>query len=241
MSRLASSVKWDLLLQYKYGFYYVYAIVTFLYIILLRQLPEGLLGIATTFAIFTDPAFLGFFFIGAIVLFEKSEQTLDALTVTPLKINEYIYSKTLSLTILALLTSLIIAIFSYGLNVNYLSLIVGVILTSFFFTLVGFIAVARFNTLNEYFLTSVFYMIVLVIPLLGFFRLFETSLFYLIPTQASLVLLQSAFGEVAAWEIIYAFLYLTVWIIFTFRWAHRSFYRYIIMKQKREKIKWQQT
>ena len=232
MSKLSSTVKWDMRLQYKYGFYYVYAIVTFLYIILLRQLPEGLLGIATTFVIFTDPGFLGFLFIGAIILFEKSEQTLNALTVTPLKVNEYIFSKTLSLTILALLTSLIIVLFSYGLDFNYLALILGVLLTSFFFTLIGFIAVAKFNTLNEYFLTSVFYMIILTLPLIDFFKLLESPLFYLVPTQASLVLLQSAFEEVASWEIIYAVLYLVLWIIYIYRWAHRSFYRYIIMKQK---------
>ncbi|MDY6966455.1 MAG: ABC transporter permease [Halobacteriota archaeon] len=233
MSKLPSTVKWDMWLQYKYGFYYVYAIVTFLYIILLRQLPEGLLGIATTFVIFTDPGFLGFLFIGAIIFFEKSEQTLNALTVTPLKVNEYIFSKTLSLTILALITSLIIVIFSYGIDFNYLALILGVILTSFFFTLIGFIAVAKFNTLNEYFLTSVFYMIILTLPLIDLFQLLESPLFlYLIPTQASLVLLQSAFEEVASWEVIYAVLYLIVWVIFIYRWAHRSFYRYIIMKQK---------
>lgn len=232
MSNLSSSIRWDMKLQYKYGLYIVTGIVTFLYVLLLMPLPENLLDRITVFIIFTDPALLGFLFIGALVLFEKSERTLDALTVTPLKVDEYMVSKMVSLSILALGSSLIIVLFSHGLTPNFPAFVTGVLLTSLFFTLIGFIAVVRFNTLNEYFLTQIFYMGILNLPLLDYFGILKSPVFYAIPTQASLILLRSAFGEVATWEILYSVIYLLLWIGITYVWAKRAFYRYIILKQK---------
>jgi len=232
MSKLLTTVKWDMKLQYKYGLYIVTGIVTFLYVLLLMPLPENLLDRITIFIIFTDPALLGFLFIGALVLFEKSERTLDALTVTPLKVKEYMASKMISLSILAMGSSLIIVLFSHGFSLNYLSFTTGVLLTSLFFTLIGFIAVVRFNTLNEYFLTQIFYMGILNLPLLDYLGVLKSPVFYVIPTQASLVLLRSAFGEVAMWELLYAVIYLALWIGIAYVWAQRAFYRYIILKHR---------
>ncbi len=45
---------------------------------------------------------LGFIFIGVMVLYEKGQHTLQALSVCPIKFENYIWSKVISLTILAL-------------------------------------------------------------------------------------------------------------------------------------------
>ncbi|WP_456297986.1 fluoroquinolone export ABC transporter permease subunit [Geosporobacter subterraneus] len=121
---------------------------------------------------------------------EKGDNTLEYLIATPLRTWEYLVSKMISLTVLAVLAGTIIALFSRGKAVNYYLLLGGIVLTSFLFILIGFVAVAKFRTVNEYVMTSVLYMMVLPLPLLDFFGILQSPLFYLFPTQASLLLLR---------------------------------------------------
>ena len=51
-----------------------------------RQLPDW----AAAFIIFTDPAALGFFFLGALMMLERSEGVRTALATTPLSLLDYL-------------------------------------------------------------------------------------------------------------------------------------------------------
>lgn len=231
MKRLIGCIKGDLLLQVKYGFYAIYTVITVFYIVILKLLPPQSLKLAVPFVVFSDPSFLGFFFIGGLILLEKGENTLEYLVVTPLRIHEYLISKMVSLTTLAVMTGVIITLLAHGKDVNYFLLVTAILLTSFVFILTGFIAVARFQTVNEYMLTSVSYMIILAVPLIEFFGLYRSILFYGIPTQASLVLFRGAFQPVESWKIIYAVAYLVVSLILLYKWAYCWFYRFMILKE----------
>lgn len=231
MKRLLKCVKGDVYLQIKYGFYFVYAVITLLYIVMLKQLPYEALVIIIPFFIFSDPGVLGFYFIGGLVLLERGEGVLEYLVATPLRIKEYLISKMISLTTISLLSSMIIEIFSYGLNINYPLLIIGVILTSFLFILIGFIAVAKFPTINQYLLSSILYVTILCLPLVDFFGIYKSWFFYIFPTQASLLLIKGAFTGLSTPNIIYGILYLSLLILVAFKWAHRSFVRFIIIKE----------
>ena len=136
MKRLLALIKGDLKLQFRYGFYTVYAVVTVLYLLILSQIPAQNREIAVSFIIYTDPALLGFYFIGGLILLEKDEKTLDCLVSTPIRIKEYLISKQVSLTILAILSSSVIVLFFYGVNFSYLLLLSGIILTFCFFVLI---------------------------------------------------------------------------------------------------------
>ncbi|MFZ5969860.1 MAG: ABC transporter permease [Bacillota bacterium] len=234
MKRFFGALRNDILLQIKYGFYTVYTIVTLVYVLLLRSIPSSSLDVITPFIIFSDPAFLGFYFIGGLILLEKGENTLEYLISTPLREKEYLLAKMVSLTLLAVLASLVIASFGYTNPFNLLLMITGLVLTSFLYILVGFVAVARFKTVNEYILTSIVYMFALNLPILGYFRLIQTPWFYLFPSQASLLLIRGAFQPVEVWEIIYGVIYLICWNIFMFKWAYRSFYRFIVLREGME-------
>lgn len=231
MKRLIRSIIGDVFLQMKYGFYAVYAFITIVYIILLKQLPDKFLGIILPFIIFSDPSVLGFYFISGLVLLEKGERTLMYLISTPLRTREYLWSKMISLTLLSVATSLTIMIFSYGLKFNLSIFILGVALTSFLFILIGFISVAKFPTINEYILSSIIYIVILCLPLIDHFGLFKSLAFYIFPTQASLLLIRGAFGGLEAWQILYSVLYLTIWISLAYKLALKSFYRFIILKK----------
>lgn len=85
--------------------------------------------------IYSDPAALGLFFMGAIVLLEKSERVLNALAVSPVTIMEYILSKVTSLVVISVLVSLVLALTAGCDNIPLLLL--SVALTSGIFTLLG--------------------------------------------------------------------------------------------------------
>ena len=69
--RLTRSVANDLRLQYRHKFYHVYLVITILYLAALRLIPADARPVVLSLLIFTDPAMLGFFFVAALVLFEK--------------------------------------------------------------------------------------------------------------------------------------------------------------------------
>ncbi len=219
---------WDARLQYRYGFYAIYAVVTALFIIGLKQLPASAQTSGLVLILFSDPGFLGFYFVGALVLFEKNEGVLDALVSSPLSVRDYLTSKALSLSAIALLGATTVALAVYGPSFNWLWFVLGIGLTAFVFTLLGFVAVARFDTLNTYFMTAILYLTPLSLPLLDFFGIVEHPLFYLFPTQASLVLITAAFEAVPAWEVGYAVGYLVVWTVLSYVLAHQAFVRHIV-------------
>ncbi|CAN5199866.1 hypothetical protein BH23BAC1_BH23BAC1_35840 [soil metagenome] len=143
-------IQWDLKLEVKYQILTVALIVTVLYCAIFLWLDMSSFHQLVIFFIFSDPALLGFMFIGALVLFEKSANTFPALVVTPMKVDEYLWSKAISLTLIALGCSTAMAIAAHGFNVNFGYFFLAVILTSLFFIFFGFIGVARVKSLNHY-------------------------------------------------------------------------------------------
>jgi fluoroquinolone transport system permease protein len=221
---------WDVRLQSRYGFYAVYAVLTVAFALLLRATPAGARDLVFVLVVFGDPSFLGFYFVAALVLFEKRERVLDALVTSPLSTEAYLLSKALSLTLLAVLATVVITLLGYGLAVAWLPLLVGVALTSMVFVLVGFVAVARFDSINAYFMTAFVYMTVLGLPVFGLLGIFETPLYYLLPAQPALVLLGAAVDPAGTplWELAYAVGYLLVAAVVAFLAARRAFERHVV-------------
>lgn len=231
--RTAACLKNDIRLQFRHRFYYIYLVATALYVATLLLLTEGARNTLLPVIILTDPGLVGFLFIGGIILLEKSDQTLQALFITPLRLHEYIVAKVVSLTLLAVLATLVIAIAVAGLSFNALLLVLAVSLTSFFFTLIGIVAVSRFNTLSEYVVFAGFGVnIVLLLPLLEYFDLMATPVFYVFPTTASLLLLQGAFQSqsLSTGELAYGVLSLLAWTAVAYLWAYRWFNRYFVLR-----------
>lgn len=222
-------VPWDVRLQQRYGFYAVYAVLIVLFSAAIRSTPPGAAReTVLRLILFADPSFLGFYFIAALVLFEKSEGVLDALVTSPLSVRGYLWSKALSLTLLALLATVAITLVGYGLDLRWLPLLASVGLTSLLFVFVGFVAVARFDSINAYFMTALAYTSVLGAPVVGLLGIFETPLFYLLPAKPSLVLLEAAVSPVNAPEVAYAVGYLLVAVGVSSALARRSFERHVV-------------
>ncbi|WP_254272558.1 ABC transporter permease [Haloarcula marina] len=228
VGRLQAMLPWDVRLQARYGFYTVYAVLTLAFALGVRAVPVDARPLAFVLVVFSDPSFLGFYFVAALVLFEKREGVLDAIVTSPLSTAAYVCSKALSLTLLALLATAVIAVLGYGPGVGWPALLGGVALTSTLFVFVGFVAVARFDSINAYFMTALAYMTVLGLPVFGVLGLFETPLYYLLPAKASLVLLRAAVETVPTWELVYAVGYLLLGNVVAFAAAGRAVDRHIV-------------
>ena len=228
--RLLASLKYDITFQFRYGFYYAYLFISVLYILILRNLPAGVRPVVTTMVIFSDTGVLGFFFIGGIILLEKAQNTLESLFVTPLRLGEYFMSKVISLTLIAVLMSTVIIVVANGLPPFPLPFILGVVLSSVFYTLLGFIIAAKAKTLNEYFVTSMLCTFIVGLPVVDFFGLIKNPLFYIFPTKASLMLIHGAFQSMSLLGIAYAVLNLSVWSILAYFWARKRFTTYVILR-----------
>ncbi|WP_408959234.1 ABC transporter permease [Natrinema sp. 74] len=228
VSALRTMIAWDVRLQVKYGFYTVYAVLTVTFILGLQVVGSGLRTDAAVLLIVTDPTILGFYFIASMVLFEKEEGVLDALVTSPLGDRGYLASKVLTLSLLAVIASALVAVLGHGTTPRLGLLLVGVCLSASLFALIGFVAVARYDSVNEYFISAVGWGTVLFLPLFGYVGLVETPLFYLLPAQPVLLLVEGGFRSPPAWQVAYGLGYLFVGNAIAYLWARRTFRQHVV-------------
>lgn len=144
----------DIRFQFKYGFYFLYLIFTVLYISLLLILPDAWRERAAILMIFSDPAAIGLYFMGSIVLFEKSEQVLNSIAISPVKPYEYVVAKLVSIAIISIVVGFLIGVFDNVIS-NGFYFIIGVFLGSCLFSAIGLIVAANIATLNQFILATV--------------------------------------------------------------------------------------
>ena len=221
----------DVKFQMRHGFYYAYTFVSAIYILALLFMPPNIRIFVAILLIFSDPGIMGFFFIGGIILLEKDQHVLDNLFVTPYKVSDYILSKTLSLGLLAVSTSLAIVVAVFGTSFSPLPLILGVLLTSFFFVQLGIVLAVRARSLNSYLINSSLYLTPFVLPMLEYLGLFTTPLFALMPVRASLFLIGAGFRHESTAGLVWASLVLLLWGAAAHLWARSSFNKFIINRE----------
>jgi fluoroquinolone transport system permease protein len=195
----------------------------------LLQIPKER-AIFVAAILFLEISVIGFYFITASILFEKSQKVLSGLVVTPLKSGEYLTAKSITFSLLSLFFAIIITWITVDQEIDWLHIAAGTLLTALFFIAVSFTAVSKFQNINDFFVTSVTYLAILNLPLLPFLGVLQSYLFYLLPTHASLIVLKAAFTKVSAIDLYYAYAYLTLSIIGMFFLAQRAFYQNIIAR-----------
>lgn len=231
MSRLLATMQWDARLQLRNGFYAAAGGVAVFFALLLSWPDrEALRWILPAF-VFGNLQVNTFYFLGGMVLLEKREGTLEAQVVTPLATWEYLASKLVTLTGLGLLENLAIVAFTHGFEFRILPLLLGMVLASVIYALIGFALVARYDSINEYLMPSVALTLILSLPLLPYFGYWVGWWHYLHPLLGPLLWLQSAFEPVPQWKLIYGLLYPLLWIVPLFRWSRQSFHRFIIARE----------
>lgn len=237
MSNLKNMLKWEFVLLSRYKIIHISLLSVILYF-LTTQAVESLKDQTQVHSVllFFDPALIGIMFVGALVLFEKSENVLQALVITPMKTDDYLLSKIISLTVLSLVSAALFMVLMMIFNetsFHVFYLVVGIILTSVMLILLGFILVSRVSSINGYLLGMMIGFLGLTFPpLLHLFGLFENPIFYLWPTQASFLLFKGVFhaASLEIWEIVYGIGYQVCWIVLFYFLAKKAFHKHIVLK-----------
>lgn len=149
----------DMRFQAKYGFYFLYAVLTAIYVTVLLALPENWKEKAAAILIFSDPASMGLFFMGAIVLLEKSQHTTCAFAASPVRVTEYVIAKVSSLSAVSLAVAAVLAVTAgQGLQsgaCNIHIVLFGTFISSVIFTLFGITVATKTASLNQFILRTV--------------------------------------------------------------------------------------
>ncbi len=211
MNYLPSLILHDIKFQFRHGFYMVYGIISVIYIVILKLLGEGVSNILSPIIIFSDPTFIGFLFVGAIIFFEREQRVVEALFVTPINKGAYILSKCISLTILSLFVITLITIFIHGFRVNWFYLYLGVILSSSFFIILGMILSYYLRKITIYIIFGGLLMGPFSMPIIYYLGFWNSPLFYIIPTTASIKLIAGGInGGLNLFDVIYSVSYLAI-------------------------------
>ena len=237
MSNLKHMLRWEFTLLSRYKIIHISILSVVLYF-LTTQVVESIKNQTQVHSVllFFDPAVIGLMFVGALVLFEKSENVLQVLVITPMKTDDYLLSKILSLTFLSVISATLfmgLMVLFNDASFNLFFLIIGILLTSVMLILLGFIIVSRVSNINGYLLGMMIGFIGLTFPpLLQLFDLVENPIFYLWPTQASFLLFEGVFhsASLETWEIFYGIGYQLFWIGFLYFFAKKAFYKHIVVK-----------
>ena len=228
MRRLLATMRCDITLQARHGFYYATAFVLIVCVAVISRIPPLNLSWLLPALVLGNLLMNTFYFIGGLILLEKSEGALEAQVVTPLRTWEYLASKVCTLTLLGLVKNLVIVVLFVGLNFNLPLLAASIVLTSALYCLAGIVVVVRYDSINEYLMPSVLYTSFLSAPpLLPYLIQWDTWLLYPHPLQATMLLAQAAFRPVADWKIVYGILYPLLWISIMGALSGRAFRRFI--------------
>lgn len=180
--RFLNAIKGDIKFQRKAGFYILYALITIIYIVVIGAITDQELKRKVAVSlILSDPAAMGLFFMGAIVLLEKNQHIPIALAVSPLKDGEYVLAKVGSISVISTIVAVILALVS-GIT-NILMVILGTILMCIIFSLLGLIIACKIKSLNQFIIATCPVEVVGFVPaLLYYFGVLDNKLWRYYPS-----------------------------------------------------------
>jgi hypothetical protein len=236
MKKLLALLRMDFLLAFRYGLLYAALFITLVYLGVFFPLSDMLRAMFLPFIIYIDLAIFGFYFLGAWIFFDRQENTLSALTITPITYKAYIWSKIIVLTFISVVVSILLS-YALSLALNPILLIISTILNSILFCMIGLWIVVRYTSFSHFLPASTMMLFVFELPLFEYFQLLPSS-----PIGDLLWLFHPSFGSMKLIELsfdcclfgrdfiqIVAYLGMTMlWIAFFQTLAFKAFRKHIL-------------
>jgi fluoroquinolone transport system permease protein len=231
-NRIAATIRRDVRLQVRQGFYYAAAFVAAISVFGVTRVPHvsGDLNWLVPPLITSNLLVGTFYFMGALVLLEKGEGSLQAQAVTPLRGWEYLTSKVVTLSSLSIVENVSIVAAFYGPRpgYGYVALTAGVALASALLVLAGFMAVVAYDSINDYLAPSVLYAGVASLPVFLSLVGWEHWLVLAHPLYAALLLMRAAITPVEWWQLLYAIIYSSLSIALLARLSARLLQHFVV-------------
>jgi fluoroquinolone transport system permease protein len=185
----------DLRLQYRSGFYWAYLLVAVSYIVLLRLIPPELRALVLPPVLLSEASVVGFFFAGAMLHFERTDGTLQALGVTPVGTAAYLLARTAALALLNVAVALAVCAGAGLLALNVPVLLAAALLTAIFFTLLGTAVSCRFASIDRFVVLGGLVSALFGLSVLPYAGVLDHAAWRVVPTDAALRLLAAAVGS----------------------------------------------
>lgn len=230
MRRTVALLRWEARLQQRYMFYAITAIVSLIWVVLLRLLPPAARADPAALLplfVLTNLQITAFYFAAALVLLERTQGVLAALLVSPLTAEEYLWAKVVSLTALGLVENLVIIRCVFGPGIHWGWFALGTATLSAIYILAAVSAVAPHVGISTFLIPSVGWVSIFTVPLLGYYDIVPWWVFAWHPVMPPLRLLEAASREVPAALLIYPVLGSLAWCGAAHVWARRRFARVI--------------
>ena len=223
-------LKKEITLQWRQGFWLVYFVFTAIYVTVLFNIPEKNRMLVSLILILSDTTMLGIIFIGALVLLEKQQAVIQSLFVTPLEPSQYIWSKTISLSLIAVCMSMLVYLPVWHFTAYTLLLLACIAFTAGTFVLLGLGLAVRVDTINQYFGLMMGASMLLILPVLPYLLLEQHPVFLFLPYVASLDLMLGARESLPLWRIFLDIILLVAWGYIAYKFALRRVTRYLVYK-----------
>lgn len=222
--RLIAAVRWECALQARNGLYAVTALIVVFWLALAGLLPPGLApGLLVPAFVALNLLVTTFYFVAALVLLERDEGVVEGLAVSPLRREEYLAAKVVTLSLLGAGESLAVVAWVFGGEVRWPPLLAGTLLLAAFYVLAGFAAVAGFASLNAYLVPSSLLVVALVLPLAAEVGVLPRWPFVAHPFQPFFTLLRAGVEPIGAGGAAYAATAGLAWIAVAAAVARRRF------------------
>ena len=223
-------IAWDVQVQARENVYLFTVFSTLAFAIVLLLLPADAPDTVVTMLLFMDPAIVGTSFVGAIVLMERGQNTLAALSVSPAPPSDYLLAKLITLTGLTFAGGMaLVAIAYHPLDLDRgLRFIVAMGFTGTLGVLAGLLVIATANSMNHFIARLFPISIFLYLPLIAHFELVDEGWRWAFAVDPGHAMLRSLLwaadpAQVPLADVLYAFGYMGALIVWFFIWATRLY------------------
>lgn len=218
----------DIQLQWRQGFWLVYFIVSVIYVLVLLNIPAENRMMVSLIMILSDTSMLGVIFIGALILLEKQQKVIHSLFVSPLSPAQYIMSKSISLSLIAVVMSILIYLPVWQVSPYTILVFLTVLITAFIFAMLGLGIAAGVESINEYFGTIMGASMLILFPVVPYLLLDQHPAFLWLPYVASLDIMLGAMEALPGWRIILDMILLLAWGVVAYRYCRSRVIRHLV-------------
>ncbi len=225
MIEFLKQLKWQFLIFQRNNLTTMIIGITVFYALVIYFLRDlGNIEKLLTLIIISDPALIGYIFIGFSIILEKDQAVLPALFITPLNHHVYLLSRVLTLSITCLFCALAMVFVAKGISFNVIHFSVGILSTTMIFSFIGIYIVSYTTEILHYILRSIPVLIFLSLPLLNYFDLTDFIGFDLLPMRGSLWLISNSYLDSPnIVELILGYLSIALWTPLIYCSVYRIF------------------
>ena len=135
-----------------------------IYYVIFSFLTGNVKDTIVSICVYSDPAAMGMFFMGALILLEKSQRITNSIAISPVTVEEYILGKIVSVGIISEIVGVILML--QGHTENYFWCAIGIFAGSVIFSLCGIIVGAKIESLNQYIIGTLPFEIIGFVPVI---------------------------------------------------------------------------